>query len=108
MHKIKMNKLLNNITKTRIYKSLKVRQYALFTAIIIGGVVASIMMVHLTKSNIQSNRQAKSNESSDFTKLDIELATDTVKGDQLWHNHLEEKITEEQKLRQQQLDIINK
>ena len=66
-----MNKLLDNITKTRIYKSLKVRQYMLFTAIILGVLVASIMLVHLTKSNIQSSRKAKSNKPPDSTKLDI-------------------------------------
>jgi len=102
-----MNKLLDNITKTRIYKSLKVRQYVLFTAVILGILVASIMLVHLTKSNIQSSRQAKSNKPPGSTKLDIELATNTIKGDQLWHNHLEEKITQEQKLREKQLNIIN-
>jgi len=104
--RLTISKFVENISKNRLYKSLRLKQYVLFAVLIICLVVIVVTLAHVTKSG-NKPRTTKS-KVSDTGKINIELATKSVSGDELWRNHLEEKIVTEKSLREEQLDIINK
>lgn len=102
----KYKNIRNEISNVTILQS-KQFLYVVLGIIIILTIVMTIAYVRLPySSKVGANKTLDLVSKKENNSYQLKLATDAVKAEQKWQNYLEDKIEEEQKLRDEQLKLL--
>ena len=94
---------INNITILKSQQFI----YVFLGIIIVLTIVMTIVYVRLpSSSKVDAKKTFELVSKEENNHYQLKLATDSVKAEQKWQNYLEDKIEEEQKLRDEQLKLL--